>query len=99
MKKQPGSKLGYGDNLKCPECSTTFNRVIDSRSDRQNTNMRRRRLCENGHRFTTYERIGDRQPSEVVSIDAYRSAINCIVRFEGILTDMIENWEPRKGVQ
>jgi transcriptional regulator NrdR family protein len=37
----------------CPECGSTRNRVIDSRS--LDGRRRRRRECNNGHRFTTYE--------------------------------------------
>ncbi|PIE57866.1 MAG: transcriptional regulator NrdR [Desulfobulbus propionicus] len=44
--------------MKCPYCSHLENRVIDSRTNKDKTIIRRRRecsVCE--HRFTTYERI------------------------------------------
>ncbi|MCK4979070.1 MAG: transcriptional repressor NrdR [Candidatus Delongbacteria bacterium] len=44
--------------MKCPKCSKSENKVIDSRIVREDTAIRRRRECtECGHRFTTYEYI------------------------------------------
>ncbi|MDA3886738.1 MAG: transcriptional regulator NrdR [Candidatus Delongbacteria bacterium] len=44
--------------MKCPKCSKSENKVIDSRIVRDGTAIRRRRECtECGHRFTTYEYI------------------------------------------
>lgn len=37
----------------CPECKTTKTKCVDSRLGPNG--WRRRRLCENGHRFTTLE--------------------------------------------
>lgn len=45
------------DNFACPECATDHNKVIDTRQT--GTRRRRRRLCANGHRFTTYELAAD----------------------------------------
>jgi hypothetical protein len=41
--------------ISCPECHIAFTRVIDSRA--KGHQIRRRRECYNGHRFTTYERV------------------------------------------
>ncbi|MBN2789607.1 MAG: transcriptional repressor NrdR [Candidatus Delongbacteria bacterium] len=44
--------------MKCPKCSKSENKVIDSRIVRDDTAIRRRRECtECGNRFTTYEYI------------------------------------------
>lgn len=42
--------------MKCPFCSGTENRVIDSRISKDGNAIRRRRECADcGKRFTTYE--------------------------------------------
>ena len=38
----------------CPQCGKP-SRVIDVRESHHHTNIRRRRVCEAGHKFTTYE--------------------------------------------
>ena len=44
--------------MKCPYCSATDTRVIDSRPAEDGSSIRRRRCCDEcGKRFTTYERI------------------------------------------
>lgn len=44
--------------MRCPFCSQTNGRVVDSRSSKEGDAIRRRRECLNcGRRFTTYERI------------------------------------------
>ena len=50
--------------MKCPECQTTDDKVIDSRETHQGdlSSIRRRRECRNGHRFTTYEHVAGRCP-------------------------------------
>ena len=49
---------GYGSpGLACPECGSLINSVIDSRANLAHDKLRRRRECENGHRFRTYETI------------------------------------------
>jgi transcriptional repressor NrdR len=43
--------------MKCPACSSPDSRVVDSRTTKEGTAIRRRRECEScAHRFTTYER-------------------------------------------
>lgn len=44
--------------MKCPSCSHTENKVVDSRSTMDDSAIRRRRECTKcGYRFTTYEYI------------------------------------------
>ncbi len=44
--------------MRCPFCSNTNGRVVDSRSSKEGDSIRRRREClKCGRRFTTYERI------------------------------------------
>ncbi|MCI1999079.1 MAG: transcriptional regulator NrdR [Clostridia bacterium] len=58
--------------MKCPFCNNDDTKVIDSRSQDDNTTIRRRRLCEKcGKRFTTYERI-DTIPMTVIKNNGTR---------------------------
>ncbi|NLZ16481.1 MAG: transcriptional repressor NrdR [Desulfobulbaceae bacterium] len=44
--------------MKCPYCSHTNSRVVDSRVSKDKAIIRRRRACERcGRRFTTFERV------------------------------------------
>jgi len=46
--------------VRCPQCHSMEDKVLDSRMNRDGTLIRRRREClVCGHRFTTYERIED----------------------------------------
>jgi transcriptional repressor NrdR len=52
--------------VRCPYCSDSANRVIDSRLGRDGTEIRRRREClECGRRFTTRERVEEVFPKVV----------------------------------
>jgi len=52
--------------VRCPFCSDTSNRVIDSRLARDETEIRRRRECQEcNRRFTTRERIEETLPKVV----------------------------------
>ena len=52
--------------MRCPACGDLGTRVIDSRSIKEATEIRRRRLCDTcSHRFTTYERSEDAFPMVV----------------------------------
>src|SRR5437867_6749184 len=54
------AKAGEGveTRMLCPKCGAEDDRVIDSRSSRDGTSIRRRREClKCGKRFTTYEEI------------------------------------------
>lgn len=58
--------------MKCPFCSHTENKVIDSRLSKDGAIIRRRRECNDcGRRFTTYERIEEILP-QVVKSDGRR---------------------------
>lgn len=49
--------------MKCPYCGSIRDKVIDSRSTKDDCEIRRRRECEDcGGRFTTYERIEEIMP-------------------------------------
>ena len=57
--------------MKCPNCGSTKDKVIDSRPT-ENSSIRRRREClACGHRFTTYEII-DTIPIYVIKKDGKR---------------------------
>lgn len=52
--------------MRCPRCSNSNDRVIDSRTVKEGRATRRRRECnECGYRFTTYEFIETSYPSVV----------------------------------
>lgn len=45
-------------SVRCPECTTTDDKVVDSRTADDGASIRRRRECLScGHRYTTFERI------------------------------------------
>jgi transcriptional repressor NrdR len=49
--------------MRCPFCSENEDKVIDSRTSKDGSEIRRRRECiACGRRFTTYERIEDALP-------------------------------------
>ena len=52
--------------MRCPYCTDTSNRVIDTRDTADDQEIRRRRQCEEcGQRFTTRERVEDVLPKIV----------------------------------
>ena len=52
--------------MRCPFCSCTSNRVIDSRETREGEEIRRRRECDEcARRFTTRERVDEVLPKIV----------------------------------
>lgn len=52
--------------MRCPYCTDSSNRVIDSRLGREGSEIRRRREClECGRRFTTRERVEEVLPKVV----------------------------------
>ena len=71
--------------MKCPFCNYEDTRVIDSRSQEDNSVIRRRRLCEKcGKRFTTYERI-DTIPLTVIKKDNTREQFDKTKLLNGIM--------------
>jgi len=62
--------------MRCPYCSTSDDKVIDSRPLEEQSVIRRRRECLHCHRrFTTYERL-DSNPLMVVKSDNRREPFN-----------------------
>jgi len=56
----------YGAAVRCPDCASIDDRVVDSRLSDDGRVTRRRRECVScGRRFTTFERL-DEQPVAVV---------------------------------
>lgn len=71
--------------MKCPFCNNDDTKVIDSRSQDENSAIRRRRLCENcGKRFTTYERI-DTIPMTVIKNNGTREMFDKSKLIGGIM--------------
>lgn len=55
--------------MRCPRCGNDNDKVLESRSNREGTSIRRRRACQScGHRFTSYERI-EEKPIIVIKKD------------------------------
>ncbi len=58
--------------MRCPSCHHEEDKVVDSRSTKENSAVRRRRECLScGHRFTTYEYV-EMRPFMVVKKDGRR---------------------------
>ena len=58
--------------MKCPYCSNTDTRVIESRPAEDGSSIRRRRCCDEcGKRFTTYEKV-ETIPLIVIKKDSNR---------------------------
>ncbi len=71
--------------MKCPFCNNEDTKVIDSRSQDENTTIRRRRFCERcGKRFTTYERI-DTIPMTVIKNNGTRETFDKNKLMSGIM--------------
>ncbi|MCD6336459.1 MAG: transcriptional regulator NrdR [Candidatus Latescibacterota bacterium] len=62
--------------MRCPNCGSLEDRVVDSRSSREGREIRRRREClACGKRFTTYEYVEDASFT-VIKSDGRREAFN-----------------------
>ena len=71
--------------MRCPLCGFAESKVVDSRPTDDGTSIRRRREClECGHRFTTYERLGD-NPLIVIKSDGSSEAYDRQKLFRGLL--------------
>ena len=71
--------------MKCPFCSFTDSKVIDSRPTDENERIRRRREClQCGKRFTTYEIIED-VPIIVIKKDKSREVFDRNKILKGML--------------
>ena len=55
--------------MNCPKCGSSKDKVLESRSNKEGTSIRRRRqCCDCGYRFTSYEHI-ERKPIVVIKKD------------------------------
>ncbi|MCI8454095.1 MAG: transcriptional repressor NrdR [Lachnospiraceae bacterium] len=71
--------------MKCPFCSASETKVIDSRSADDNNSIRRRRQCEGcGKRFTTYEKL-ETMPLMIIKKDNSRETYDRSKMEKGIL--------------
>jgi transcriptional repressor NrdR len=71
--------------MRCIQCGHHQDKVIDSRSSKDGTSIRRRRECLNcGSRFTTYEQV-ERTELRVIKRDGTREAINREKLFRGLV--------------
>ncbi|MDR1081014.1 MAG: transcriptional regulator NrdR [Deltaproteobacteria bacterium] len=71
--------------MKCPYCGKLDNKVLDSRLSRENSAIRRRRVCTAcNHRFTTYERVEEQTPM-LIKNDGRREAYNRSKLKKGIM--------------
>ncbi len=71
--------------MKCPFCSSSDDKVIDSREGRSGDLIRRRREClKCSRRFTTYERI-DEIPYMVIKKDGRRERFDRQKILQGLL--------------
>lgn len=72
--------------MKCPYCSATDTRVIDSRPAEDGNSIRRRRCCDEcGKRFTTYEKV-ETIPLIVIKKDSTREQYDRAKIESGILS-------------
>lgn len=72
--------------MRCPACGNSESKVVDSRPSEDGAAIRRRREClECGHRFTTYERLGD-SPLIIVKSDGSSEAYDRQKLMRGLLT-------------
>jgi transcriptional repressor NrdR len=71
--------------MRCPYCSYSESKVIDSRPAEEGTTIRRRRECLScGKRFTTYE-IVERLPLLVIKRDGSRQAFDRMKLIGGMI--------------
>ena len=71
--------------MRCPACGNDEDKVVDSRSTRDNSAIRRRREClACGFRFTTYESI-EQRPVMVVKKDGNRERYSRDKMLSGLL--------------
>lgn len=71
--------------MRCPVCEEADTKVVDSRSSDDGDSIRRRRECLRcGHRFTTYERLGER-PVIVIKSDDSAEAFDQEKLMRGVL--------------
>ena len=70
--------------MKCPFCSNSDSKVVDSRPDKGGSGIRRRRECEEcAKRFTTHERIEEMLP-QICKKDGRRESFDRMKIISGI---------------
>ncbi len=78
------TQIRYRNSVKCPFCSQTDTKVIDSRMNQQGDATRRRRECPRCEaRFTTYERVEEVMPA-VIKKDGRRETYDRLKILGGI---------------
>jgi transcriptional repressor NrdR len=99
--------------MRCPQCASLSNRVIDSRLSKEGNEIRRRRVCDDCHRrFTTYERVAEALPA-VVKQDGRREPFDRTKIMAGLrkacekrpvsmdnlerVVERIESWAQERG--
>lgn len=71
--------------MRCPYCTYSESKVVDSRATEENTTIRRRRECLScGERFTSYERI-DELPVMIIKRDGQRERFDRSKILKGLL--------------
>ena len=85
--------------MRCPVCTDTENKVVDSRLAGDGGEIRRRREClECGHRFTTRERIEESFP-KLVKRDARREAYDREKLLAGIAKACVKRPVPAEAIE
>jgi len=71
--------------MRCIQCGSLTDKVIDSRMSKDGTTIRRRRIClDCEYRYTTYEQI-ERTELQVIKRDGTRESINREKIFRGLV--------------
>jgi transcriptional repressor NrdR len=71
--------------MRCPKCGCQDDKVIDSRSSREGSTIRRRREClKCEHRFTTYEEI-EQKDLMILKRDGRREAFSKEKLLQGVM--------------
>lgn len=85
--------------MKCPYCSNTDTRVIDSRPADDGSSIRRRRCCDEcGKRFTTYEKV-ETIPLQVIKKDNTREQYDRSKIEAGVVRACYKRAIPTEAIQ
>ena len=85
--------------MKCPYCSNTDTRVIDSRPADDGSSIRRRRCCDEcGKRFTTYEKV-ETIPLQVIKKDNTRQQYDRSKIEGGVVSACYKRAIPTEAIQ
>lgn len=85
--------------MKCPYCSNTDTRVIDSRPADDGSSIRRRRCCDEcGKRFTTYEKV-ETIPLQVIKKDNTRQQYDRSKIEDGVVSACYKRAIPTEAIQ